>query len=131
MLAKNISRGKSSLRVSIRPGRNSPQKMARHAPPDFHCFRASRRHMKTPANKDPICGAPLLPDCAPLRALATIAHGQSYLGGLRGSPHDNAGNALSNVTLSLTNGTTKLTGATAPSNSCALTNKTEVCRTPQ
>jgi len=87
--------------------------------------------MKTPANKDPICGAPLLPAFAPLRALATIAYGQSYLGGLRGSLHDNAGNALSNVALSLTNETTRLTGATAPSNSSALTNKTEVCRTPQ
>jgi hypothetical protein len=47
-----------------------------------------------------------------LCALATIAHGQSYQGGLRGSLRDNAGNALSTVTLSLTNEATRLTRTT-------------------
>lgn len=59
MLAKNILRGKSSPRVSGRLKRNSIP------------------------NKDLICGAPLLPALALLCALATIAHGQSYQGGLR------------------------------------------------
>ncbi len=89
MLAKNISRGKSSPRVSSRLERNSL------------------------TNKDLICGASLLPALALLCALATIAHGQSYQGGLRGSLHDNAGNALSTVTLSLTNESTRLTRTTA------------------
>jgi hypothetical protein len=50
-------------------------------------------------NKDLICGASLLPALALLCAFVTIAHGQSYQGGLRGSLHGNAGDALSNVTL--------------------------------
>jgi trimeric autotransporter adhesin len=88
MLAKNILRGKSSPRVSGCLERNSIP------------------------NKDLICGASILPALALLCALATIAHGQSYQGGLRGSLHDNAGNALSNVTLSLTNEATRLTRTT-------------------
>jgi hypothetical protein len=107
MLAKNILRGKSSPRVSGRPERNSIP------------------------NKVLICGASLMPALALLCALVADAHGQSYQGGLRGSLHDNAINALSNVTPSLTNEATRLTRTTAPSNSSALTNKTEVCRTPQ
>jgi len=75
MLPKNISRGKSSPRVSGRLESNSPP------------------------NKHLICGASLLPALAPLCALATISHEQSYQGGLRGLLHDNAGDALSNATL--------------------------------
>jgi hypothetical protein len=88
MLAKNISRGKSSSRVSGRLERNSLP------------------------NKDLICGASLPLALALLCALAAVAHGQSYQGGLRGSLHDNAGNALSNVTLTLTNEATRLTRTT-------------------
>jgi trimeric autotransporter adhesin len=88
MLPKNISRGKSSPRVSGRLESNSPP------------------------NKHLTCGASLLPALALLCSLATFAHGQSYQGGLRGALHDNAGNALSNVTLSLTNEATGLTRTT-------------------
>jgi len=75
MLAKNILRGKSSPRVSGRIERNSIP------------------------NKDLICGASISPALALLCALATVAHGQSYQGGLRGSMRDNACAAMSNVTL--------------------------------
>src|SRR5262245_40099748 len=93
MLAKNISRGKSSSRVSGRIERNSLP------------------------NKDLIYGASLLLALALLCALAAVAHGQSYQGGLRGSLHDNAGNALSNVTLMLTNEATSVTRATVTNSS--------------
>src|SRR5262245_34206279 len=88
MLAKNILRGKSSPLVSDDLETNPIR------------------------DKDLICGASHLLALAMFCALATIAYGQSYQGSLRGSLHDNLGNPLSNVTLSLINQGTNLSRTT-------------------
>src|SRR5262245_8894767 len=88
-----------TLAKNILPGKSSPQISG---------------HLETNSlrNKELISGASRLLALVLFCALATIASGQSYQGGLRGAPHDNLGAALSNVTLSLTNEATKLTRTT-------------------
>lgn len=88
MLAKKISWGKSSSRGSGDLETDSIRK------------------------KDLIGGASYLLSLALFCALATTGYGQSYQGGLRGSLHDNLGNALSNVSLTLINEETRLSRAT-------------------
>jgi hypothetical protein len=93
MLPKHILRGKGSPRV------------------------LSRLEIYIPQNAGLISVASLLFALSLFCALAAIAYGQSYQGGLRGSLHDNAGNALANVTLSLINEATSVTRTTVTNSS--------------
>jgi trimeric autotransporter adhesin len=68
-------------------------------------------------NKNLISGASLLSALALFCALATMAYGQSYQGGLRGSLHDSSGNALANATLSLINEATSVARTTVTNSS--------------
>jgi trimeric autotransporter adhesin len=93
MLSKHISRGKSSPQVS------------------------SRLIVNNFPNKDMLGVASFLLALALFCALAMTAYGQSYQGGLRGSLHDNQGNALASVTLSLINEATRATRTTVTNSS--------------
>jgi trimeric autotransporter adhesin len=93
MLAKGILRGNSSPNVSGHPDKYSH------------------------SNKNPIGSTFILLTIILFSASALTVYGQSYQGGLRGSLHDNLGNALPNVTLSLINEATNLVRTTVTNSS--------------